>query len=316
MHSDQDFEKWLYFDNRWSSILQYISHLYNQNRQLDSFLAQLEQKLQGTLGYRQLNAEQKDFFRMKVRSYAATISSNESQWSDSTGLSTISIRQMIGRLSGANLTPQDWNKTQLFSDHNQSLQKLVGIMLNTYEIMGLMKTLSSDENPVDRASISRLIVDWVNGQDLSTISVKFCPGLDHAKALELTTKAIYRVIANAGTWGLAALQKMPTSGVDWNILSDIEKKRMSNIPAYLHYGVNTDEGVLMRKNNIPRSIANKIGQLYSDSVGGDIFGRATNQIGTWLSNLDATTWDSVRPQNSVMTGTDYKKIWEKLTGIS
>ncbi len=54
--------------------------------------------------------------------------------------------------------------------------------------------------------------------------------------------------------------------MDWESLSEIEKKRMANLPAYLHYGVNTDEGVLMRKNNVPRSIANRLGELYSASV--------------------------------------------------
>jgi len=48
---------------------------------------------------------------------------------------------------------------------------------------------------------------------------------------------------------------MPNSGADWGSLNEIEKKRMANLPALLHYGVNTDEAVLMRKNCIPRSIA-------------------------------------------------------------
>jgi len=50
---------------------------------------------------------------------------------------------------------------------------------------------------------------------------------------------LYKVIANSATWGLAAIQQMPTSGIDWDGLSEIDKKRMANLPAYLHYGVNT-----------------------------------------------------------------------------
>ncbi len=107
---------------------------------------------------------------------------------------------------------------------------------------------------------------------------------------------------------------MPNSGADWDNLSDIEKKRMANLPALLHYGVNTDEAVLMRKNNIPRSIAKKVGELYNASFGGNIFTQSTNEVNAWLNSLDPHTWESVRPTRSVMTGADYKRVWEKLNG--
>ncbi|MCJ7647405.1 MAG: hypothetical protein MUP85_02215 [Candidatus Lokiarchaeota archaeon] len=125
---------------------------------------------------------------------------------------------------------------------------------------------------------------------------------------------MYSHLANAATWGLAAIQKMPNSGADWDNLNDTEKKRMANLPALLHYGVNTDEAVLMRKNNIPRSIAKKIGELYNASFGGHIFAQSSNEVSAWLISLDSNTWESVRPTNSVMTGTDYKRVWEKLNG--
>ena len=109
---------------------------------------------------------------------------------------------------------------------------------------------------------------------------------------------------------------MPTSGVDWESLSDIEKKRMANLPAYLHYGVNTDEGVLMRKNNVPRSIANHLGELYSSSVGGQIFDQPSSSVSQWIGQQGIETWDRVRPSESRLSGGDYKKVWMKLNGIT
>jgi hypothetical protein len=123
------------------------------------------------------------------------------------------------------------------------------------------------------------------------------------------------VVANAATWGIAALQKMPTSGVNWDNLSEIEKKRMANLPAYLYYGVNTDEGVLMRKNNVPRSIANRLGELYSASVDGEIFDQPSSSVSDWLANQDLYTWNNARPETSRLSGEDYKQIWVKLNGI-
>ena len=311
---DVDFERWLYFDERWSSLLQFISHLRKQTEAQDLFIAQLEQKLQGTFGYRQLPPEKKAFLRNQIRRYAESISVTDAERSDKTGFSTVSVNQMKYRLRGAGLVNSDWNKNQLFSEQNQSMQKLVGIMLNTYEIRKSIETLGINDRPLDQSSIARLIIDWVNGQSVSRIAGRFYPNEDLNNAIQKTTQALYKVVAQSATWGLAALQSMPTSGVDWDSLSEIDKKRMANLPAYLHYGVNTDEGVLMRKNNIPRSIANRLGQLYDAAVNGEIFSQPTDSVNNWLRDQEPETWERVRPAGSRLSGEEYKRVWEKLNG--
>lgn len=315
-HADFSFERWLFVDERWSAILQYISHLRKQVQSQEVFLAQLEQKLQGTLGYRQLPVEKKTFLRENIRRYANSISLADAKMSDATGFSSVSVKQMIGKLATSGISPNDWNKNQLFSEQNQSMRKLVGIMLSTYEIRKSIDELSSGERPLDQSSIARLIIDWVNGHNISRIASRFYPNEDLNSAIQKTTKALYKIVANSATWGLAALQKMPTSGVDWDNLSAIEKKRMANLPAYLHYGVNTDEGVLMRKNNVPRSIANRIGQLYNEAVNGEIFSQPTDSVSNWLRDQGQETWDRVRPVGSSLSGQEYKRVWEKLNGIN
>lgn len=315
-HADFGFDRWLFVDERWSAILQYISHLRKQVQSQEVFLAQLEQKLQSTFGYRQLPSEKKTFLRESIRNYANSISLSDAKMSDTTGFSSVSVRQMIGRLAVSGISPNDWNKNQLFSEQNQSMKKLVGIMLNTYEIKKSINELSSGERPLDQSSIARLIIDWVNGQNISRIATRFYPNEDLNIAIQKTTKALYKIVANSATWGLAALQKMPTSGVDWDNLSEIEKKRMANLPAYLHYGVNTDEGVLMRKNNVPRSIANRLGQLYNEAVNGEIFSQSADSVSNWLIGQSPGTWDMVRPAGSRLSGEEYKRVWEKLNGIN
>ena len=315
-HEDFGFERWLFVDERWSAILQYISHLRKQAQQQDVFLAQLEQKLQGTFGYSQLPQEKKTFLRERIRRYAVTLTLAEAKMSDETGFSSVSVRQMIGRMASSNLSPQDWNKDQLFSEHNQSMQKLVGIMLNTYEIKKSIEELNTGGQPLDRSSIARLVIDWVNGRDITSIASRIYPHEEANAAIQRTTKALYKVVTNAATWGLAALQRMPTSGVDWENLSEIEQKRMANLPAYLHYGVNTDEGVLMRKNNVPRSIANQLGELYSASVHGEIFTQTSSFVSEWIGQQETETWNGVRPAGSRLSGDDYKKVWMKLNGIT
>lgn len=311
--ADEDFARWLFIDERWSAILQYISHLRRQTQHLDEFLSQLEQKLQSTFGYRQLSEGKKQFLKENIRRYARSITVSNANKSDETGFSTVSIKQMIGRLATTNLTPQDWQKDQLFSKHNSSMRELVGIMMNTYEIRKSIKDITISNQPISHSSIARLIIDWVNGRTISDISTRIFPRDN--QAIQKTTKALYKVIANAATWGLAALQKMPTSGIDWDNLSELEKKKMANLPAYLHYGVNTDEGVLMRKNNVPRSIANKIGYYFKGETSEEnIFNVTTSEISEWLNRQDDRVWNNSVPNNSRLSGEDYKKIWKKLNG--
>lgn len=313
-HAGEDFERWLFIDERWSAILQYISHLRRQTQQQDAFLAQLELKLQATFGYNQLSGEKKNFLRDNLRRYVGTLSLADAKRADETGFSSVSVRQMIGRLASSHISPQDWQRNQLFSENNRTMQNLVGIMLNTYEIKKSIQDLNEGGQPLDQSSIARLIIDWVNGKNLANIASAMYPDTETTIAIQKATKALYNIVANSATWGLAALQKMPTSGVDWENLSDIERKKMANLPAYLHYGVNTDEGVLMRKNNVPRSIANRLGELYNDSVNGEIFNQPSDAVNSWLSQQTNEIWNNVRPVGSRLSGEDYKRVWEKLNG--
>ena len=104
--------------------------------------------------------------------------------------------------------------------------------------------------------------------------------------------------------------------MDCDSLSEVDKKRMANLPAYLHYVVNTDEGVLVRKNNVPRSIANRIGQLYNLSLNGEIFSQPSDSVSNWLSCQGQEIWNSVSPVGSRLSGEEYKRVWEKLNGIN
>ena len=72
----------------------------------------------------------------------------------------------------------------------------------------------------------------------------------------------------------------------------------------------------MRKNNIPRSVANRLGQLYNVAVNGEIFSQPTDSVNNWLRNQSSETWESVRPAGSRLSGEEYKRVWEKLNGIN
>ena len=55
------------------------------------------------------------------------------------------------------------------------MKKLIGIMMNTYEIRKTIEELSPGDLVLDRTSIARLVIDWVNGRDIASIASKIYP---------------------------------------------------------------------------------------------------------------------------------------------
>jgi hypothetical protein len=308
----ENFEKWLSRDERWSAVLQYISHLRKQVNDLNQFITQLEQKLQDTLGYHQISEEKKQFLFNKLNEYVSTLSLEDADRADSTGFSTVTVRQMIGRLSQFQFSPGDWKKEQLFSENNLTMKNLVGIMLNTYEIKKSLEDIKIGNRVLDQSSISRLIIYWVNGDTISDIARKLIPSGDSNENIKIISKALYRVITNSASWGISALQKMPTSGIDWDYLSENEKKKIFNIPAYIYYGVNTDEAVLMRKANVPRTIAGKLGLKYKEEFGEDFLNHNAENVQKWLTSKTEKDIQTIIPANSPLTAKEYIEIWKRL----
>lgn len=310
--TNDDFATFLNHDERWSAVLQYISHLRKQVNDLNQFITQLEQKLQDTLGYRQISEGKKRYLFRKLKEYVSTLSLEDADRADSTGFSTVTVRQMIGRLSQFQFSPRDWKKEQLFSENNQTMKNLVGIMLNTYEIKKSLEDIKIGNKVLDQNSISRLIIYWVNGETISNIAKKLIPSGDSNENIKIISKALYKVITTSASWGISALQKMPTSGIDWDYLSENDKKRILNIPAYIFYGVNTDEAVLMRKANVPRTIAGKLGLKYKEEFGEDILNHNAENVQKWLSSKTERDIQNVIPANSPLTAKEYIEIWKRL----
>ncbi|HOV32652.1 MAG TPA: DEAD/DEAH box helicase [Candidatus Hydrogenedens sp.] len=308
-NSNAEFSSLLFRDERWSAILQYVSHLKTQITDLQEFINKLEQKLSDTLGYRQISNDKRKLLFRKLEEYAKSLSLQYAKWTDSTGFSTISVEQMIRNLNKTNLSIEQWKKEQLFSEQNQTLKNLVGIMLNTYEIKKPLEEIKIGNTSLDRNSLSRLIIYWVNGYKIPEIAKKLFVREEDSKAIELTSKALYKTITTFASWGISAIQKMPASGIDWEKMTEQEKKNLLNIPAYIYYGVNTDESVLMRKANVPRSIAKEVGEKYRQKFK-DFYKHTTSEVLNCLKQR--SFWTKIVPENSPLNEDEYFAIWKKL----
>ena len=167
----------------------------------------------------------------------------------------------------------------------------------------------------EKSRISEITSDWVNGKGLEAIAQEYFSreNDDDAGTAALTDacRAIYRTIVNSGTWGVSALSRV--SGIDFEKLSEADRRRINALPAMIYHGVSSEDAVLMRMNAAPRSAAEALGSLYREVSGGDAGRYSVGEARRFLQGLGADEWDGVRPEGAALSGTGYKRVWEVLS---
>ena len=117
----------------------------------------------------------------------------------------------------------------------------------------------------------------------------------------------------AATWGVSALSKLPTSGLDFESLSDEEKRTINSLPAMIYYGVPTEEAVLMRMNGVPRSAAVAVGKMFS-RLSKQMGPESAAQASDFVRTLSPKEWEKAVPKGAAIRGEDYRRVWLLLTG--
>lgn len=310
---------------QWSDFRSYIAHLYNEAKDLNKTLAETEQALRNTFGYGALQAgNSQDRRRAAALLNAAKAYAHElneypvnAALADTTGFDPEGVRTAIIEMNNLEkkLKPSDWQPDSLFGAHaNSVLPQLVGVMMKIPQIGKQLDDIGGQG--IDRKQVASLAKDWVNGKSIKEIAQKYfaSAGSETTEAISHACRGIYRALANAGTWGLAALSQMGTSGLDFENMSDDERTVVNNLPAMLYHGVNTESAVLMRINSVPRSIAPKLGEKFATTKQGKPDVHNSRSARDFLRGLSVEDWRKAAPQHSALTGTDYRDVWQLLAG--
>lgn len=313
----------VFWKDQWDDFRCYIAHLWAEKKNLDSVLADTEQLLRQTYGYTSMrnDPEQRqkadallDATQSYVRELAA-MPDGTAELADSTGFSPEGVRAALGELSNLErrLTTSDWTPEGLFGSGGR-MADLFGIMLRVPQLQQELSKLGG--RGIDQRRISEITNDWVNGRGLSEIAMEYFRqerddevGTD---ALTDACKAIYRTIVNSGTWGVSALSRV--SGIDFDTLTEGEKRRINALPAMIYHGVSSEDAVLMRMNSAPRSAAEKLGELYREINSGDESRYSVGQARSFLKELGTGDWDGAKPEGATLSGAGYKRVWEILSG--
>lgn len=312
---------------QWASFRSYVAHLWAEKKNLDAVLAETEGLLRNTLGYSSMRAADSEAKQQQAaalleatKEYAHQLSKHPENalLADSTGFSPEGVRDALLGLREADGVPnsfEEWQPGQLLTggapDH---LAGLVGVMLNVPELNGLDDLRSSG---LGRTEIARIAQSWVSGATIEDIARQyFATGEDPdlTVALTSTCRALYRTLANFGSWGISALSKMPTSGIDHEQLTEEQLASLNSLPAMIYHGVSTEGGVLMRMNSAPRSVADNLGELFQQEAGQSVRGTTAREARQFLSDLKEGDWETAAPEGAALTGADYREVWQLLTG--
>lgn len=308
---------------QWEDFRCYIAHLWAEKKNLDAVLADSEQLLRQTYGYTSMRndphqREKADALLDATQSYArklADMPEGIAELADSTGFSPEGVQAAMGGIGGleSRLTASDWAPKSLFGSGGR-MADLFGVMLRVPQLSQDLAELGG--KGFDRSRISEITNDWVNGKRLEVIAKEYFVREkdDEAGTGALTDacRAIYRTIVNSGTWGVSALSQV--SGIDFDALSEADKRRINALPAMIYHGVSSEDAVLMRMNSAPRSTAEALGSLYREVTGEDEYRYSVGKARHFLQGLGADDWDGVRPEGAALSGTGYKRVWEVLSG--
>ncbi len=306
---------------QWADFRSFVAHLLKQAQSIQHLHAQTEQLLRSTFGYSLMRGDSDPQAQIRAarlieltNNYAERLSRNMGalKLADSTGFDPEGVRLAMVGLRGLedNLTSSDWEPSSLFGE-GRSLSNLVGIMMKIPALNQAIEDIAGTGH--DRRRVARIAKAWVGGSSLQEIATTYFQGNTTTAKISEACKSIYRALVNNGVWGLAALSKLPGSGIDWQSLSESERRKISLLPAFLYHGVDTEEAVLLRMNQVPRSVAKRLGAVMKQETSAT----RTLTIGEardFVRNLDSSGWQEVRPPQSRLSGRQYREVWQLLSG--
>jgi hypothetical protein len=305
--------------DQWEDFRCYVNHLVHEIGNLERVIANAENSLRNTYGYRVLQESPQGRVRAQklielTKLYARKISANPGQvaMADSTGFSFEGVgRAMFGiRELNRNLDPVDFSAERLFGP-TAGMADFYGIMLKIPQLARNLEDITV--GGLAHKQLAAITKDWVDGKSIQEIAQSyFHADIDATAAITGACRAIYKHLINNGTWGLSALSRL--SGIDFDQLSPEQKRQMNLLPAMIYHGVKSEEGILMRMNGVPRSIAENFGGIYRESNPAGTARAGVQKVRDFIASADIEVWSRARPRDAQLSAGDYKTVWKIISG--
>lgn len=304
------------YSTDWEDFRCYVAHLWSEKKNLEAVLSETEQLLRNTLGYGVLESDSHNKQKAQklleaTRNYAHSLSDKTGfvALADMTGFSPEGISKAVTEINQLEkkLSINDWKPESLFGQQS-GMSDLFGVMLKIPQLQRNLEDITSSGG--GHSKIADITKAWVSGQNIEDIARAYFNSDDSTSSITNACKAIYRTLVNNGTWGFSALSKL---GIDFDKISDEEKRNINLLPAMVYHGVKTEEAVLLRMNSLPRSIAESFGQILKENISQDNY--SIEKARQFLKEASPALWDNAsKKYSNILKGDEYKKIWNILSG--
>lgn len=306
----EDLGRILYYQPTWSAFLQYLTHTYKQMGESENFIANIEQVLRGTFGFEKLRQQNRVWankFIQGVTNYATYMQNPQYKGAiklvDSTGFSLQSVNQLLVSAKTEGIGKDSWNQ-QLFGNSSTELQKMIGVLLKIPELRDNFEDIKGKTNTQDGNTISLVIKDWVNGKSIENIAENYfkTEDMNMDEAITKCGQSLYGKITQTASWGLSALLSSTATEA-----TEEEFKELSNLPARVYYGVNSDEAMILRLAGVPRIASTELSKILPN-----IKSEPVVNVRHVLQSNGKDLWKTAMGHEK---GDVYYKVWTVLEGL-
>lgn len=289
------------YTDSFEPLFQYFIHLLHVSK--NEYVQEVEDLFKDTFLYSRLSStEQEEFIALCRKIYQTIEAKYSSQtgllnFADKTGFSVPSVLCIMKeKAHNTSISDMDsWKPENLFNPTDSSnLAKKIQVIATLRETnLGT----DSDYSQFNPDVVAKVLISWVNGNKLHSIS-SIHPYFQSDDATQEVSDFInYMNSARfKASWGLSALEGI-VKGTD----SDIKD---SYIPSYVYYGVNDPKSLALRMIGIPRGVSTSLSQALTD----DISTYSYKRIRQTINDLPLRDWDALIPQNSMLSGAEWKRI--------
>ena len=292
----------------WSAFVQYLAHTYRQMGQPEGFANDIEQVLRNTFGFEKLRTEDSTLANRLlngVRSYTDYLQEPDQpiKLVDSTGFSLESIKTVINKVEQAGIKRDTWNADSLFSQEDQNLQAMMGVLRQVPELRKNLNVVIGEEL-LNEDKLALIIKDWVNGASVKDIAERYfmVKNSDVTQAMTKCGQNLFGRLTQTTAWGLGALLSITESDMPEN-----QMHSLNNLPSRVYYGVNDDAAITLRLLGIPRSAATRLANSMED-----VLDESISNTRNRLRDMDEEKW---RQALGEQEGEIYRKVWRMLEGL-
>jgi len=300
------------YPNSFSPLFQYFVHLLAVGEN-EYFISEIEDLFKDSLEYYLLDTEDK---KQKFVSICKLIylhiqskyqnSKGALSFADKTGFCVPSVLKVMNQAKqNQHISNLDsWKKEQLFNTQN------VGNLAQKIKIIAALRETSlgtdSNEAPFNPELYAKIIISWVKGAklvDIANLHPIFNLQNGNVKnAEERITEFVKKMndIRFKASWGLSALEGI--------VRGNENEIKDSHIPSMVYFGVDTEKSLALRMIGIPRALASSLQPILKDNLNQYTYRALRSKV----NQLKDSDFDDLRPKNSSLNGSEWKRITEIL----